>query len=330
VSVPAPTGRWEALLRRAERRLPALTRLKSQEVLPITLDRRRIYIVPTRFGLFFGAFLATMTIGALNYNNNPALILSFLLASVAHTGLLLGYLGLRGVRLMEINAAPAHAGEPLAVRLRFDAVEARARRGLRLERGAQRTSFSLDANGVADVQLDIPTTRRGWLALGRFSVSMRRPLGMFVGWSWLHPATRLLVYPALEAHPPPLPVMGDEGVMRRQRGPEEEFHGLRDYRVGDPIRTIAWKRSAQTAQTLVKEFESPAGRDALLDWNALGALPIEARIRRLARWVVEAERGGCRSTLRLPGQVIGPGCGRAHLHQCLQALALFGLDEPKA
>ncbi|MGH8122583.1 MAG: DUF58 domain-containing protein, partial [Rudaea sp.] len=41
--------RWSNLLILAERRLPALTRLKQPETLPIVLDRHRIYVLPTRF-----------------------------------------------------------------------------------------------------------------------------------------------------------------------------------------------------------------------------------------------------------------------------------------
>ncbi|HXD37208.1 MAG TPA: DUF58 domain-containing protein, partial [Rhodanobacter sp.] len=37
----------------AERRLPSLTRYRRAEKLPIELHRRRIYIVPTGFGLGF-------------------------------------------------------------------------------------------------------------------------------------------------------------------------------------------------------------------------------------------------------------------------------------
>ena len=49
----------------------------------------------------------------------------------------------------------------------------------------------------------------------------------------------------------------------------------------------------------------------------------EQRIRRLARWVVEAERSGSRYSLRVPGQVIAAGQGPEHRHACLRALALL-------
>src|SRR6185312_12197405 len=59
-----------------ERRLPALTRYRRPESLPVTLDRRRIYIVPSGFGVGFSLLLLTMLAGALNYANNAALLLT--------------------------------------------------------------------------------------------------------------------------------------------------------------------------------------------------------------------------------------------------------------
>ena len=61
------------LLAVAERRLPALTRLRLPEPVPLTLHRRRIYVLPTAFGLGFAVLLLVMLLGALNYGNNPAL-----------------------------------------------------------------------------------------------------------------------------------------------------------------------------------------------------------------------------------------------------------------
>jgi uncharacterized protein (DUF58 family) len=311
------------LLDFAERRLPALTRRRRRESLPIALGRQRIYVLPTGFGLFFGLLIAVMTLGGLNYDNNPALILCFLLASAANTALLYNYLALRGLRLVEASGDPVHAGQPLRLKLRFDSLEPRRRRGLVVRRDTRVVAFDLEAAAVADIEIEVPTTRRGWLPVGRMELSVRQPLGMFVAWSWLHPDRELLVYPALEANPPPLPGQGREGQPQRRRGLEEQVHGLRDYRSGDPLRIVAWKRSAQLGNLTVREFETPRGHDAVLDWHALAPLAPEARIRRLARWVVDAERAGLSSDLRLPGQRIGPGNGAAHLHACLRSLALL-------
>ena len=54
-----PRRGWrEWAWRELDRRLPNLTRRHRFERLPITLNQRRIYIVPSRFGLFFAVGLA--------------------------------------------------------------------------------------------------------------------------------------------------------------------------------------------------------------------------------------------------------------------------------
>ena len=74
----------------------------------------------------------------------------------------------------------------------------------------------------------------------------------------------------------------------------------------------------------MREFEQPRGSDVVLDWNALPELDRESRIRRLARWIDEAERAGMHYRLQLPGMAaLGPGSGNAHRHACLRALALL-------
>lgn len=313
----------DRVLQMAELRLPALTRLKQPERMPIRIDRRRIYVLPTGFGLFFAALIAAMTLGALNYNNNPALILCFLLGSAMHTSLLRAYLILRGVRLEQVGAEPVHAGQPQTLRLMFGASEARRRPGLRLRLGPSQASFALSDDERSTVAIARPAPTRGLHPIGRIELSTRHPLGLFVAWSWLHPEADVLVYPAIESQAPPLPGRGDRGQPRRRRGLDEEPHSLRDYRGGDPMRLIAWKRSAQIGRLMVREYESPAGADVLLEWRDLSGVEHELRIQRLARWIVEAEKEGLRSTLALPAVRIGPARGAAHVHACLHALAVM-------
>ena len=58
-------------------------RRHGRDSLPISINRRRIYILPTRFGIMLAAILAAMLIAGLNYNSNLALAFAFLMASMA-------------------------------------------------------------------------------------------------------------------------------------------------------------------------------------------------------------------------------------------------------
>jgi len=301
-----------------------LARPRRPEALPVTLDRHRIYVLPTGFGLFLAALLAVMLLGALNYNNNPALLLALLLAATALASALQAHLQLSGLRMEAVSAEPVAAGTPLRLRLALARDDRRPRRGLRLALGPAAANADLVDTDGTEVDLWLPTTRRGWLDLQRIRLSTTQPLGLVRAWSWVWPAPPVLVYPAPESNAPPLPDTGSASLRTRQHPLGDELQQLRPYRQGDARRTIAWKHSARRDTLLVREYERPAGTELLLDWHALGPLPHERRIARLARWVDEAEREGRRYRLLLPGQpALGPAIGDTHRHQCLRALALM-------
>jgi len=310
-------------------RMLSLARPRGPEPLPVVLDRRRIYLLPTAFGWFFAGLLLAMGLGALNYNNNPALLLALLLAGAANASLMAAHLQLSGLQVFAVDAEPVPAGTPLELRVHVRAPPGRERRGLRVTRGDMPATgdavavLSL-ADGVGQAQLSVPTQRRGWLDPGRLRLSTTRPLGLARAWAWAWPETPLLVYPAPESRAPPLPEGMGAASSARLNHAGDDVHHLRAYRRGDPPRAIAWKPSARRGALLVREYEQPRGADVSLDWNALRALPYEARIRRLARWVDDAEREGRRYRLQLPGQpAIGPATGSQHRHACLRALALL-------
>lgn len=311
----APSAVW--------RRIESLARPRTPESLPVRFDRRRVYVLPTRFGLFFAVLVAAMGVGALNYNNNPALLLALLLGGAALASLLLAQLQLTGLEVTAIGAEPVPAGTALALRLHARDRGERERRGLQVWFEGATATLSL-ADGAGEAVLPVSTTERGWREIGRVRISTVRPLGLARAWSYAWPDAPVLVYPAPEAHGPPLPHGTGQQAQARLHPAGEDMHQLRNYRRGDARRAIAWKPSARRDALLVREYEQPRDAEVQLDWRALSGLPYEARIARLARWVDEAAREHRRWRLLLPAQPpLGPDGGPAHRHACLRALALM-------
>jgi uncharacterized protein (DUF58 family) len=307
-------------------RMRAFVRPRRPEALPAEFDRRRIYVLPTRFGLFFGVLLLVMLAGALNYNNNPALLLGLLLAGAGLASLVAAQLQVAGLRITAVDAPPVPAGTPLQVRVHAQAPGTRVRRGLRVEDESapdRAAVLNLD-EGDGQAQLAFDTRRRGWFDLPRLRISTTRPLGLARVWAFVWPEEPLLVYPAPEANGPPLPEGAGELAQTRLHPSGDDVHHLRPYRAGDARRAIAWKHSARRDTLLVREYEQPLGTEVVLDWQRAGPLPVESRIARLARWIDEAERDGRRYRLVLPGHPdFGPDHGTEHRHACLRALALM-------
>lgn len=314
------------LVRKVRNRIDRWIPPRTAESLPVRFDRRRIYVLPTGFGWFFSALLMAMLIGALNYNNNPAMLLGLLLGGAGLTSLFSAHLQLSGLTIATVAADPVAAGKPLSVRVYARAEPGRMRRGLRVRCGDAEATLSLD-EGNGEAVLPLPTQHRGWLRPERLRISTTRPLGLAVAWSYVWPDNALLVYPAPETQGPPLPEGAGHQAQARLHPAGDDLHHLRSYRRGDARRAIAWKASARRDELMVREYEQPLGADIDLNWDDLSALPYEARIRRLARWVDDAERDGRRYRLRLPGQgPLGPAQGDPHRHACLKALALMPLS----
>ena len=300
-----------------------LARLRAG--LPARLDRRRIFILPTRAGAVFGVFLLAMLLAAINYTNNLAFLLTFILGSVAVISAIHAYADLAGLEIAHGRLQPAYCGEEARLQLMLLAA-GRERRSLTVRVGQASAGLSLAAGEGREVDLGVPTVRRGLLPLDKVVVSTRYPLGLFRAWSPLILPVTGLVYPRL------LPVdaldwhlmqgSGEDGGLGAV-APSGEFGGIRAYRPEDSPSRISWKASARGAGLFAKEYRSGVARTLVFDWNEVRASDYEERISLLAGLVREAERGGLSYGLRLPARYIEPGSGAAHAHACLEALALL-------
>src|SRR6266850_3276273 len=85
--------------------------------LPLSFHRRRVYILPTGFGLLYGFILFGMLLAGLNYNNNLALALAFTLGSLAVVAMHFCHRNLAGIELCAVEAEPVFAGEAGVLRV---------------------------------------------------------------------------------------------------------------------------------------------------------------------------------------------------------------------
>jgi len=305
----------------AERRLPSLTRMRQREPLPIHLHRRRIYIVPTGFGIGFSVLLAVMLVGSLNYANNAALGLTCLLGAVAAGSMLVAFRTLNGLVIGGLRSDTPRAGDAARVAIDVTASQ-RERFAVRLDVEGSEHAVDVRPGTACTLEFDLPTESRGWRALPRMRLHTRWPFGLFRAWSWLNPDRAILVYPRAETlGPSPFEPRGDAD--RGRPRPGDELASLREYRIGDPRRQIAWKLSARHHGLMVKDLEQPAPQeDWRLDWDSMHGLDDETRIARLARWIDEAHEAGRRWSLRLPDGYFDMAQGDEHFHRCMTALAV--------
>ncbi len=289
---------------------------------PIVLDRRRVFILPSRYGWMFALVLLALWLGAVNYNNGLAYALAFLLGGLGTVSILHTWRNLAGLRVSAGRCPPVFAGEPARFQLRLDN-PGQLRHALAVQ-VATHTPVWTDVEQQAQITLTLPTSKRGYLALRRFTLTTAFPVGLFRAWSPLDLDLRCLVYPS-PAAAQPLPAATSNGLGDTLAGRgADDYTGLRAYQAGDSLHHVHWKSAARSDELLVKQFDSGGTQTVWLDWHTLPPLDVETRLSILCRWVLDAQAAGVRYGLRLPEREIAPACDDAHYHACLRALALYG------
>ena len=334
VPLPPDAARLSSLARRLTAPYRALRshterwlfRLRGTEPGTIVLVQRRIFILPSRHGLTYMVALLVMLTASVNYNLSLGFVLTFLLAALGVNSILHTFRNLARLEISPGRAQPVFAGGIAHFTLVLKNPGALDRFSIGITHNRNDAVYvDVPAQQAVNAVVAVPALRRGLLAPGRLTIFTYYPLGLCYAWSYVQPDMRCVVYPRPETTQVPLPLSEAHTGTGIERGSgQEDFSGLRFYRPGDSPRHIAWKTTARGQGLLTKEFSGRPDAELWLEWHMLPpTLDVEARLSRLARWVINAHAAGLSFGLRLPGFVLALAPGDAQRDRCLEALALF-------
>lgn len=303
---------------------------------------RRVFIIPSRFGFVFAAFLVLILLGAINYSNSMGHILSFLLGSLAWVAMHHSYRNVAKIELTQAHANSVFLGQDITYTLLLDNPSKQDSYQLVLASKHQKNTHwnpfkrlrgfqhvqqvaQLSSAQTSTVDYHIPSLHRGYQPLGELRIASQFPIGLFTSWSYFQSDCRAIVYPKPSGDLP-LPNSSDIGEHQHSSHTKghDDFADLHDYREGDAIRAIAWKALARDDVLRTKQFNSFQGGQCLLSWQAVAQLnDSEQQLSQLCQWILEAEQQGINYGLSLPNCHIEFGQGQRHRDQCLRALALY-------
>jgi uncharacterized protein (DUF58 family) len=304
--------------------------------------RQRVYIFLTSYCLIFSLNLVVMLLGAVNYNNSLAYVLTFLLAGLFMVSMLHTYNNLRGLIIDTSPADPVFAGQQACFPLLLDNRQGSFRTAIDFQiqshskifgkgKTPPTTIYSADIHRqtLQTLNFYVNTIKRGYLTPGRIKITSTWPIGLFRAWSYMGLEQRCIVYPrplGIAPLPQQTTFAGEE-----QTGTgigTEDFIGFRQYQAGDSMRALDWKAYARERGLLTKRFSGRGTKKILIDWQHTNHMKdVEQRLSQLCLWVIEAEKQSAQYALALPNFVdLHFDSGETHKHQCLHALAEYGLN----
>jgi len=305
---------------------PNLMLHKKPENLPLLVNWRRVFIFPTKPGLFFGFVSLLMLMASLNFNNNMGLMMTFLLFGLAQVAMYRVFFNIKDLVIHHVTSKPVFLGAKCEYKVYLKSAETKYDICIKNDDG-EKCTVEIPAENQKAVLVLKKSKRRGWQTCGKVRVSSTYPFGLFFSWIYTNLDARCLVYPMPEQSPPPLPIHAQSEGKTNVIFDGEEFHGLKPFQSGDSMRLIAWKRTAQTGELISREFQHTQGEKLLLDFSQMSMQDTEMKLSRLTAWVVKAQKMQIDYCLKLPDFNSGFGYSSKHHLLCLKALALYGIKE---
>ncbi len=293
---------------------------------PILIHRRRLYILPTRFGYLYAFMLLALFLAAINYENSMAYVLTFLLTALGIMTLWQTNKNLLGLEFELKPIKPVFSGEEVTFQFEIlnNTLYDRFAIGIQYQNESP-IYCRVEAQSSSKLLLNIPSHYRGQFQPDGFTVFSRFPTGLFHTWSWLKIDQPVHIYPK------PLKIIPLKESLQHQQNTNstidtadgDDFAGLREHRPGESLKHISWKAYAQGRGMLTKTFQGYASSSLWIDWNDINAHSIEEKLSIMASMVIQSSKAGLGFGLRLPGIELPTSSGSSHKNQCLYQLSVF-------
>lgn len=286
------------------------------------ISRQNIYILPSKSGWLFIISLIAILSGAINYNNNMAYLLCFFLTSLGFIAMLQTHQNINHLTIKPLHSNAVFLGQDID--FNFLITTNKPLQHIAIETQINHNIFSVAIDKPAEIKITESSEHRGYQKASRFKLFSDFPLGLFHAWTQVQLNNTAIVYPKPIPHNVMTTDFFDGKNQQSRHLGDDEFSGIRDFRKGDNLKSLAWKTIAKTNKLYTKEFHTETGDNLVFDFNKLNHInDLEEKLSILCSLIINASSKNINFGLVLPDKTIKPNNSNSHKHQCLTLLALY-------
>ena len=294
-----------------------------------SLTHQKIFIFPSRFGIWFLLLCLLLFILGTNYQNNLMKLLCTFLLSVFLLHLFTSYINFSRLKIKALTASPSYAGSSGQLPVWIGYQHKKAQGIVHLSWWQQSDTEHIEvplSEQENTAAMPFKFEKRGIHRLNRLTLRCDYPLGLFKCWTHLDLDQQVTVYPKLQTCKIQLEQqlhLQDDESITSHKGGNDEFYGFKDFDNSDTLSRVAWKQAAKSEKWQVKTFEQQRSTSGWLSLASSNNRQIESQLSDLSYQIVALSNENRTFGLSLPGVELKPQSGEKHKHNCLLALATY-------
>jgi len=280
----------------------------------------KTYIIPTSYGVAFGAICLLLFGIAFASTNNAIYFLCFFMVALGSQSLVLTNRMTDKIKITQVIVEDFFADEtgPVRISLHNPSQEDLQNLQFSLVKNSNTTVERLRAGERRDITVPFLVHEPGIYKIPQMRVSSDYPYHFSRSWKKFSIDSSVAVYPARRGS---TQFANTAFSSRHNENLNlDDFKGHREYHSSDSSRSIDWKVTARVQKLMVKEYDQQSSRKLTLRWeDCLQNSETEKKCQ-LSLWVVLADKNNLDYALELPTRRIDFGKGPQHRKECLRAL----------
>jgi uncharacterized protein (DUF58 family) len=295
----------------------------------ISHKTKRIFIIPTLYGVYFLLTLFVLFLISLSFGHSLAFTTTFIFFSLIMVSAHFTNYNINKVEILSIKAKRVVAGEVGSFEVlvhnnsnkwRFDLL-------LSFVHTGESELFTLAPFEKRVIKLSSFLSLRGLYQVEKMRVYTTFPFGLFYSWSFKEVLSSFICLPKSSQENLELPHMQSHALEAGDKeaaslGGSDEFLGHINYRSGMPPKGIDWKAFARGRGKLFKQFIEYGGSRLIIDFNHVSG-NLEEKIEKVSNLIEKAEQEGAVYSFSSEAQEPIYGRGEVFKIKLLEELALY-------
>jgi hypothetical protein len=267
-----------------------------------SIKQKRPYIIPSRFGFYFGSGILVLIALAYTYANQLIYLIAFFYASILFISMHLTNNNIKSVEISEFFIRCFFQDETGSIKITLQNNHSKYfARFIQIEfseYNIKTTIPEIPPNSFKTVEINLTRNHRGQYDYPKINLSSKFPFNLFYSWKRLGWGEKFYVYPAREGSQVP-PYSSEDELSKKLDltsaqidSKSDNFLGHKEYTQFENYKRIDWKVYARKNKLFVKTFETESSRICFIDFSEYfkNFSDVEKRIKQLTKWIFEAQK----------------------------------------